>query len=93
LIRATNPAPGAWATINGHTVDIYDSGRVEATGAPGEVLAITADGMTVAAGDGAVLIKRVRAGKAPKASAAEFAASAGIAVGARFEPFKVAEKA
>ncbi len=93
LIRATNPAPGAWATINGHTVDVYDSGRVEATGAPGEVLAITADGMTVAAGEGAVLIKRVRAGKAPKASAAEFAASAGVSVGNRFEPFKVAEKA
>jgi methionyl-tRNA formyltransferase len=49
--------------------------------------------MTVAAGDGAVLIKRVRAGKAPKASAAEFAASAGVSVGDRFEPFKVAEKA
>ncbi len=91
LIRATNPAPGAWGTIKGQQIDIYDSGRVEGSGAPGEVLAVTADGVTVAAGGGAILIKRVRAGKA-KATAAEFAASAGIAVGDRFDAYKVADK-
>jgi methionyl-tRNA formyltransferase len=94
VIRAANPAPGAWASIKGQPVDIYDSARAEGTGAAGEVLAVTADGITVAAGGGgAVLVKRVRAGKASKAAANEFAASAGIAVGDRFDPFKLAEKA
>lgn len=93
LIRATNPAPGAWASIKGQAVDIYDSGRVEGAGAPGEVLAITSDGMTVAAGGGAILVKRVRAGKGAKVSGAEFANSAGVMVGDRFDPFKAPEKA
>jgi methionyl-tRNA formyltransferase len=94
LIRATNPAPGAWASIAGQPVDIYDSARVDGTGAAGEVLAITADGVTVAAGGGgAILVKRVRVGKGPKVAAAEAAAGAGLRPGDRFDPFQVATKA
>ena len=48
-IRAANPAPGAWAVIKGVKLDIYDSARTEGLGAPGEVLAVTGDGMSVAA--------------------------------------------
>ena len=60
LIRAANPAPGAWGTIKGQKVDIFDSAKVAGSGAPGEVLAIDDQGMTIAAGGGAILAKRVR---------------------------------
>ena len=30
LIRAANPAPGAWGTIKGQKVDIFDSTKVSA---------------------------------------------------------------
>ncbi len=60
LIRAANPAPGAWGTIKGQKVDIFDSAKVAGTGKPGEIVAIDANGMTIAAGGGAILAKRVR---------------------------------
>ena len=85
-IRAANPAPGAWSVIKGAKIDIYDSARADQSGAPGEILAVSADGMTVAAGGGAVLVKRVRAPGGQKIAAAEFAATAGIAAGDRFDP-------
>ena len=84
LIRAVNPAPGAWTTINGAKVDIYDARKVDGTGQPGEILSVTADGMTIAAKSGAVLAKRVRAEGGQKIAAAEFAASTGIKPGDKF---------
>lgn len=86
-IRAANPAPGAWGTIKGAKVDIYDSALSEGAGAPGEVLSVSVDGMKVAANGGAVLVKRVRAAGGQKIAAAEFAVSAGIAPGDRFDAF------
>jgi len=85
LIRATNPAPGAWGTIKGTKVDIFDSAKVDGQGNPGEIVSLTADGMQVAAKNGRILIKRVRAG-GPKIAASEFAATAGLKVGDRFDP-------
>ena len=50
LIRAANPAPGAWSTIKGQKVDIFDAAKVSGSGKPGEVLSLDAQGMTIAAG-------------------------------------------
>jgi methionyl-tRNA formyltransferase len=89
VIRAANPAPGAWATIKGNKVDIYDSARLEmldGTAAPSEIVSITSDGITVAANGGAILIKRVRTGGGPKISAADFAAQLALAPGDKFDP-------
>ncbi|MGD9828252.1 MAG: methionyl-tRNA formyltransferase [Hyphomicrobiaceae bacterium] len=86
VIRAANPAPGAWGMLKGVKLDIYDSARVEGGGAPGEILSIDAEGMRVAAASGAVLVKRVRAPGGQKVAASDYAASAGIAVGDRFTP-------
>jgi len=87
LIRAGNPAPGAWASFKGTKVDIYDSARVPVVGAPGEVVAITPDGITVAAAGGAILIKRVRPAGGQKMAAAEFASSACLKPGDRFDAY------
>jgi methionyl-tRNA formyltransferase len=81
LIRAANPAPGAWTTIAGSRVEIFDAAKVEGRGQPGEVLSIGGDGVTIAAGSGAILAKRVRSGGGQKVPAAEFAASTGLARG------------
>jgi methionyl-tRNA formyltransferase len=86
LIRATNPAPGAWSTIKGTKLDIFDAAKLAGSGAPGEIVAVGADGIQVAAKDGRVLIKRVRAPGGQKISAQEFASSADLKTGDRFDP-------
>ena len=83
LIRGTNPAPGAWTTIGGEELGIFDSARAAGTGTPGEVVSISEDGVTVAAQGGNILVKRVRPAGAGKIPAAEWVASAGISVGAK----------
>ena len=87
LIRATNPAPGAWGRIKGAKIDIYDSARTAGTGAPGEILQVSDEGITVAARDGAILIKRMRAAGGGKIAAHEFASLTGIAPGDRFDAY------
>jgi len=85
VIRAANPAPGAWGTINGQKVDIFDSAKTAGSGRPGEVLAISDQGLTIAAGGGAVLAKRVRGADGKKVAAAEWAKAAGIKAGDTFD--------
>jgi methionyl-tRNA formyltransferase len=84
-IRAANPAPGAWSTIKGVKLDIYDAAKTAHSGKPGTVLSISADGMTIAAQGGAVLAKRVKAPDGKKIAAAEWAASAGVVAGDVFD--------
>jgi methionyl-tRNA formyltransferase len=93
VVRAANPAPGAWGTLKGVKLDIYDSGRASAAGKPGEIVSIASDGMTVATGDGALLVKRVRAPGGQKVAAAEYAAGAGIKIGDTFDPWAEKPKA
>jgi methionyl-tRNA formyltransferase len=85
LIRAANPAPGAWSTIKGAKVDFFDSAKVAGDGAPGRVLAISDEGMTIAAGGGAILARRVRGADGKKVAAAEWAKAAGVSAGDGFE--------
>ena len=80
LIRGANPQPGAWTTLNGAQVKIFDSRIVDASGAPGAVLEVDDGSFTVATGDGAICIHKVRA-DAGKVGAGEYAASAGLAAG------------
>lgn len=82
LIRGADPQPGAWTTHNGTPVQIYDVAEIaEATGAPGEVTGVTGDGVTVAAGGGQILVKRVRPEGGQKVTAAEFVAETGLSKG------------
>src|SRR5436189_304091 len=69
LIRGCDPQPGAHTTWRGARLRLYAPRRVEAlAGAPaGTVLAIGADGLTVAARDGAICCARARDGGAKAA--------------------------
>ena len=86
LIRGTNPQPGAWTTIAGKELKIFDCSPAEASGAAGEIVQITKDGFTVACGGGGLLVRRVRPQDprgGGKVSAAEYVANAGLAAGSR----------
>ncbi len=86
LIRGADPSPGAWTTIAGRTVQLFDSrraGRPPPGRAPGEIAAIGEDGVTVATADGLVRVGRVRPDGGGKVAAADYAAEAGLAVGQR----------
>ncbi|MEZ5815801.1 MAG: methionyl-tRNA formyltransferase [Hyphomicrobiaceae bacterium] len=86
VIRAADPAPGAWGTIGGTKLDLFEPQKMPgASGEAGTVLSIDEAGMVVATKDGGVRVKRVRAAGGKKVGAAEWAKSAGIAPGARFE--------
>ena len=80
LIRGTNPAPGAWTTLNGAEVGIFDSARIPGDGISGRVVDISDDGVTVQCIGGRILLKRVRPAGEGKIPASEWASAAGIAV-------------
>ena len=83
MIRAANPAPGAWTTIAGNELKIYDSARVDGTGITGEVVSVGGDGVTVQADGGRILIKRVRPTGGGKMAASEWAAAVGVNSGTK----------
>jgi len=85
LIRGANPQPGAWTTLNGKTVQIYDAARIaEAAGTPGEITAIRDGSIAIAAAGGQILVKRIRPDGGGKIGAAEFAADQNFGIGTRF---------
>ena len=81
LIRGTNPAPGAWTTVGGKTLGVFECARVAGDGISGRIKDVTDEGFTVQCIGGRILVKRVRPEGQGKASAAEWAADAGIKSG------------
>lgn len=84
LIRGCDPAPGAWTTVDGKKLWLFDSKKriartfSEVKGKKlGEVVAIGPEGMTVHGQGGFITLGRVRPDGGKKVKAAE----AGIAVG------------
>ena len=80
IIRAGNPQPGGWTTHNGAELKIFDCRLGDAGGKPGEVVDLSEDGASVAAGEGAIVISRVR-GAGAKVPIAEYAAETGLKAG------------
>lgn len=90
LIRGCNPAPGAWATIDGQKLQIFESRPLPArdpkgiSGKMGEIVEVDADSFTVVCADGRIKVLRVKPADGPKAGAGEYAAAAKITTGMRF---------
>ena len=88
LIRGCNPAPGAWSTLDGKTVKIFDATPLPAkdpkgiAGKMGEIVAVEADGFTVVCADGRFKVTRVQA-DGPKLGGGEWTKAANLAAGAR----------
>ncbi len=90
LIRGCNPAPGAWTTLAGAKLQIFDIKPLPARdpkgigGKMGEVVEVDTEGFTVACADGRIKVLRVKPADGPKAAAGEFAAATKLATGTRF---------
>jgi methionyl-tRNA formyltransferase len=87
LIRGCNPAPGAWCTLDGKTLKIFDARPMPAkdpkgiAGKLGEVVAVESDGFTVVCADGRFKVTRVQPADGKKVEAGEWAASVNLAKG------------
>ena len=86
LIRGANPQPGAWTSLNGHTVTILDSKK--ATGfsniEPGSVVKVDADSINIGCMGGVVRVEKFRPEGSGKMNAKEFLEHYGIKPGVRF---------
>jgi methionyl-tRNA formyltransferase len=89
LIRGCSPAPGAWTTLDGKTLQVFEAKPIPARdpkgigGKLGEIVAVEDDGFTVVCADGRIKLLRVKPADGPKVGAAEYAAAAKLAAGAR----------
>jgi len=88
LIRGCNPAPGAWTTLGGKKVQIFDCRKhlVRTFGAVkgkiGEISEIGAQSFFITAQGGRIEVLKAKHEDGKKVSAAEFVAQNGIATGA-----------
>ncbi len=76
LIRALNPAPGAYTFYDGKRVKIYAGRVVKAAGErarPGEVISVSTEGLLVMTGAGALELLEVQPESKPRMRAADFA--------------------
>ena len=87
LIRGCNPAPGAWTTLNGKKLQIFDARKAvfrrfaDVAGKPGEIVAVTPQSFRIVAQGGAVEVLKARYDDGKKVSAAEIAQAAGVQTG------------
>ena len=84
LIRGTNPQPGSWTTHDGNELKVFDCAKVEASGKPGEVVAVSDEGITVATKDGGILVKRVKPHDDKKITSADYISKVSLTAGAVF---------
>lgn len=86
LIRACNPAPGAWMVLDGTRVRVYDCrkhvvGRYVSRGhKPGDVAGVSEDSIVLWAQGGLIEILKLRPDGGPKMSAGEFARQRGMPI-------------
>lgn len=91
LIRGCDPAPGAWTTVLGEKVRLFESRRHpvrrfgDVQGRPGEIAAIGEQTVHVSVQGGTIELGKVRTEAGQKLSAAAFAKSHGLSVGDRLE--------
>jgi methionyl-tRNA formyltransferase len=89
LIRGCNPAPGAWTTLDGKTLQVFEAKPLPArdpkgiAGKMGEIVAVEADGFTVVCADGRIKVLRVKPTDGSKVGAGEYASAAKLAASAR----------
>lgn len=84
LIRACNPAPGAWTVLGGVKVWLYDLRKHpvrtygDVRGKPGEIAAVTETSLFINAQGGRIEVLRLKAEGGKKMGAGEYARAAGL---------------
>jgi methionyl-tRNA formyltransferase len=100
LIRGCDPAPGAWTTIGGIKVRLYETRKhpvrrfEDVRGKPGEISAIAEKGVSIIVQGGQIELLKVKPEGGAKMPAAEFFTSIGFNVGnALTDPLPLPEAA
>jgi methionyl-tRNA formyltransferase len=87
LIRGCNPSPGAWTSVGGKRLQVFDARKhpVRTFGAvrgrPGECIGVDGGSLLVSAQGGLIELIRVRPDEGRKVAAAEWFAQSGLAAG------------
>ena len=87
LMRGCNPAPGAWTTLNGKKIQLFDARKhpVRTFGAvkgkPGEVTDVGADSIRITAHGGQIEVLKLKPEDGKKMGAGDFARSVGLVPG------------
>jgi methionyl-tRNA formyltransferase len=87
LVRGCNPAPGAWTTLNGKKLQIFDAHKVvfrrfaDVVGKIGEVTDVTAQSFKVTAQGGVIEVLKAKFEDGKKLSGGELAQAGGIKAG------------
>lgn len=86
MIRAFDPTPGAFASLDGAMIKIWSAEPAAGSfGAAGTIVQADANGLLVACGRGALLVRELQRAGGRRQSAASFAAGYRIAAGAVFD--------
>ena len=91
VIRGCNPAPGAWAMLNGKKVQIFDVRKnlfrrfADVVGKVGEISSINDKSFSVTAQGGTIEVLRIRGEDGKKLSGGEFAIAQGLTNGIFFD--------
>ena len=87
VIRGSNPAPGAWTTLEGKELQIFDARKIPVRtfgavrGKVGEVVEASGNAFQVTAQGGRIEVLRAKLGDGKKVAASELIASGSIQVG------------
>jgi methionyl-tRNA formyltransferase len=77
-VRAMNPWPGAFFSLAGENVKVWEASAEHGEGDPGLVAAIRPDGMLVGTGSSLLLLRRVQAPSKKQVAAVELARARGV---------------
>lgn len=85
-IRAYDPRPAAWSTLDGKDVKLFGArpDAADTQAAAGEVIAAGVDGMLVACGSGAVRVLHAQPAGQKRLPVADWAHGRGVSAGKRF---------
>jgi methionyl-tRNA formyltransferase len=83
-VRAFDPSPGAWTTLNGISLKLFGASEAPGVGQPGEVLG-AGDRLVVATGTGAISLSEVQPAGKTRLPVAAWMRGRGVSAGQRLE--------
>ena len=83
-VRAFDPAPGAWTTLDAAPVKLFAATPAVGSGTPGSVLAAT-DRLVIACGNGALAVREVQPAGKTRLAVGDWVRGRGISAGRQFE--------
>lgn len=81
LVRGVTPWPGAFTTLDGNVLKIFKVRIAEAGGTPGEVINAGKDGVSVACGEGSIIIEELQLEGRKRLAAGDFLAGYKVPAG------------